>query len=386
MTPLSTGLDPLESYGYTETLVEDVPSEDNDFGNFLEVVNKSGTKFLDSNANGTRDPGEPGIENWTIYAYNAGGLVDQTTTDASGDYSFELSPDTYTFCEDLPGGWMQSFPTSGADCGTLGHAPFGYEETLNAGDNSTGNDFGNFQGVMKSGTKFNDLNRDGVIDPGEPGIENWTIYVYNAGGLVDQTTTDSNGDYSFTLDPDTYTFCEDDPSGWVQSFPASGADCGTLGHAPFGYEETLGSGDTSEDNDFANYQPTVTKSGTKFNDLNANGAFDPGEPGIENWTIYAYNAGGLVDQTTTDASGDYSFTLDADTYTFCEELQGGWDAVLPDLRCRLRQLWVMLRSDTRRPSDPGDDEPRQRLRELPGRHEVRHQVQRPEPGRGHRPR
>ena len=236
---------------------------------------------------------------------------------------------------------------------------------------------------MKSGTKFNDLNRDGVIDPGEPGIENWTIYVYNAGGLVDQTTTDSNGDYSFTLDPDTYTFCEDDPSGWVQSFPASGADCGTLGHAPFGYEETLGSGDTSEDNDFANYQPTVTKSGTKFNDLNANGAFDPGEPGIENWTIYAYNAGGLVDQTTTDASGDYSFTLDADTYTFCEELQGGWMQSFPTsgADCGSSGTCAMgLRGDAR----PRRHEYRQRLRELPGRHEVRHQVSRPERKRGDR--
>src|SRR5258707_12738010 len=31
------------------------------------------------------------------------------------------------------------------------------------------------------------------------------------------------------------------------------------------------------------------KSGVKFNDLNANGVQDPGEPGLAGWTIYAYN-------------------------------------------------------------------------------------------------
>jgi hypothetical protein len=77
-----------------------------------------------------------------------------------------------------------------------------------------------------SGNAFNDLNDNGVQDPGEPGLAGWTIdlngttsEIDSPGGAVldpggtavsQQTTTDSNGDYSFgNLAPGVYTVTED---------------------------------------------------------------------------------------------------------------------------------------------------------------------------------
>ena len=83
-----------------------------------------GTKFLDSNANGTRDPGEPGIENWPIFV---SGEVDgiqftqQTLTDSMGNYSFEnlTSGTIWRISEGLQpegeeNGYFQTYPFEGA--------------------------------------------------------------------------------------------------------------------------------------------------------------------------------------------------------------------------------------------------------------------------------
>ena len=54
-----------------------------------------------------------------------------------------------------------------------------------------------------------DLNQNGIRDPGEPGIPNWPMTLTRVssefgqptGVVVATTTTDSNGNYSFTLAP-----------------------------------------------------------------------------------------------------------------------------------------------------------------------------------------
>jgi len=76
------------------------------------------------------------------------------------------------------------------------------------------------------GTKFNDLNGNGVRDGGEPGLERWEIYIDTNGN--DQhdigepnSITDTNGDYEFLeLAPDTtYTIAEVMQDGWTQTLP-----------------------------------------------------------------------------------------------------------------------------------------------------------------------
>ena len=56
--------------------------------------------------------------------------------------------------------WVQSFPSSGADCttdsGATDLAQWGHAFTIDSGEDETGNDFGNFQLIDKSGTKYDD--------------------------------------------------------------------------------------------------------------------------------------------------------------------------------------------------------------------------------------
>ena len=85
-----------------------------------------------------------------------------------------------------------------------------------------------------SGTVFNDLNRDGDQDAGEPGIAGLKVWLhqkatttakwwkrdrksgYNA-PIVMTATTDSNGNYSFAnLSPGNYFVEQEEPKGWNQ--------------------------------------------------------------------------------------------------------------------------------------------------------------------------
>lgn len=75
--------------------------------------------------------------------------------------------------------------------------------------------------------------------------------------------------------------------------------------------------------------PTI--SGTKFEDLDGDGARDADEPGRSGWTIELYNRGALLASTVTDGEGRFRFVLDANTLAIMAEdfelrevLRSGW--------------------------------------------------------------
>src|ERR1044072_1657924 len=120
----------------------------NDFGNYQQAT-KTGVKFLDSNANGVKDAGEPGLSGWTINAYvdvNGNGTKDAAdtvvatsgVTNASRVYSLSLVPGNYIVCEVQQATWTQSFP-SGTACGA---GAGGWGITLTTGQRDTGNHLG----------------------------------------------------------------------------------------------------------------------------------------------------------------------------------------------------------------------------------------------------
>ncbi|HIK51512.1 MAG TPA: choice-of-anchor J domain-containing protein, partial [Oscillatoriales cyanobacterium M59_W2019_021] len=106
--------------------------------------------------------------------------------------------------------------------------PIPHTIELNTGEIRTGIDFGNQEqrGTI-SGSKWSDLDGDGIRDTGEPGLANWTIYLDdNNNGQLDtdetSTTTDELGNYSFSLEPGTYTVAEVLEPDWVQTYPIGG--------------------------------------------------------------------------------------------------------------------------------------------------------------------
>ncbi|MFM6495784.1 MAG: SdrD B-like domain-containing protein, partial [Dolichospermum sp.] len=77
------------------------------------------------------------------------------------------------------------------------------------------------------GSKWNDINSNGVWDTGEQALAGWTIYIdsnkngqFDAGEL--STVTDANGQYTFSnLGPGEYTIGEVAQTGWEQTYPTT---------------------------------------------------------------------------------------------------------------------------------------------------------------------
>jgi hypothetical protein len=240
----------------------------------------------------------------------------------------------------VPAGWTQSFPTSGASCSGHNNASgFGYAITLRSGEVDSGNDFGNFQNGTKSGTKFEDLNANGVREINEPGIPGVQIHLFGTDGrgtpFHGHAITDANGAYTISAPPGSYTACETVPTGYTQSFPTSGPSCaGHTGASGIGWAVTLTSGLLDSGNDFGNFRP-ATVSGMKFKDADAGGDKDAGETGLSGWEIHLFGtdgAGATVHQhTTTTANGTYSFSVKPGTYTVCETISGkpNWVQTFP---------------------------------------------------------
>jgi hypothetical protein len=332
-------------------------------GDFPLCGKKAGTKFHDRNADGDRDTGEEGLSGWQITLYrDADGdkVLEDTddgvtgngatpfrpaaTTDSNGAYEFLSLPNgDYIVCEVKQTGWNQSLPNSGtsdrADCSvdsTLGAVGRGFSM---AGVDHLGNDFGNYQNGTKSGTKFDDLNGNGVRNTGEPGIGGVEIHLSGTDGQGNaahlHTTTAADGTYSISAPPGSYTACETVPAGYTQSFPTSitaGSTACVAPHSGRGWTVTLASGGTDSGNDFGNFR-NGTKSGMKFDDLNGNGVRNTGEPGIGGVEIHLFGTDGQGNavhlHTTTAANGTYSISAPPGSYTACETVPAGYTQSFP---------------------------------------------------------
>ena len=95
----------------TVTLVSGEAGPTNiDFGNF-QSTGFSGLVFEDSNGNGVRDEGEPGLEGWTVNLKSGDTIIATTTTGPDGAYEFTgIVPGSYTVEEVMQSGWTQSYP------------------------------------------------------------------------------------------------------------------------------------------------------------------------------------------------------------------------------------------------------------------------------------
>jgi hypothetical protein len=147
---------------------------------FSVCNSKSGTKFNDLDADGTRDAGEPGLSGWTINLYQDTGTIgsydgepvfQSDVTDANGDYSFaNLLSGNYIVCEVKQATWEQSAPTSAPTGETLvTNCPGptnGYAFAMSGGDRA-GNNFGNFQRgafrILKNSTKGGPVSTAGAV-------------------------------------------------------------------------------------------------------------------------------------------------------------------------------------------------------------------------------
>lgn len=293
------------------------------FGNQLIPNAIGGIKFEDLDADGVRDAGEPGLAGFTITLTStaAGGPAPRTTvTDANGNFLFEnVTPGSYTLSETQRQGFSLTVPAANS-----------IPVTLAADGSSINNVFGNFRGVLTgtiSGTKFSDLNGNGVRDAGEPGLAG--VNITRTGSINDPTgsplsvVTDASGNFSFTVPFGVFTLSETVPAGFAQTAPPPpGTISATINFAQRSVTGLL----------FGNrpLEATGTISGVKFNDVNGNGVRDAGEPGLSGVTIRVTDAGGVVRTATTDAAGAFSFTaLPAGAFVVSEVVPTGFTQTAP---------------------------------------------------------
>ena len=170
--------------------------------------------FNDTNGNGVRDEGEPGIPNvpLTLTLPGPDGQLDTpddttrtTTTNDEGIYTFdELPPGNFRVSVTPPLGFTEVTNPSGSEI----------ETNLQPGQSLTNVDFGLRapEGGSIGDTVFNDTNGNGVQDftdsnnngvrdaneEGEPGIPGVQLTLRDSdGNTVETTTTNDNGNYIF---------------------------------------------------------------------------------------------------------------------------------------------------------------------------------------------
>ena len=276
----------------------------------------SGKVYYDANESSSFDNGEEPFKDITVELLGADGSVVATTkTDADGNYSFTgLDAGTYTVKVTKAGELAELTQTEDPD-GTKDNASGAIP--LNADNPVRENvNFGYIKKHAISGNVYLDQNRDKTKDSGDIPQSGITVNLVDASGtVVATTTTDADGNYSFTgLGDGTYTV-QVDKTGPLASTEQT--------------EDPSGQGDsrsqaitfTRSDPDVTNvnfgYAEDYTISGTVYYDKDRSETLNNGEPGFDGVTVNLLNeAGATVATTTTKADGTYSFAkLPAGKYT-----------------------------------------------------------------------
>ena len=192
----------------------------------------SGTVFNDLDGDGTRDANEPPLANFQTYLdLNANGVPDsgepRAFTDGSGNYRFSnLAAGTFRVRCIFPSGWRRVSPSSGY-----------HSVTLASGGAATGRLFAFTQKVLVSGAVFNDVNGDRVRNSGEVGLAGWRVYVdADNDGVFDSTEksvlSDSAGNWTFKdLPAGTFVVRVVSQAGWTRTTPTTGSYTITLSAA-----------------------------------------------------------------------------------------------------------------------------------------------------------
>jgi VCBS repeat-containing protein len=293
----------------------------------------AGTVFEDNNENRVQDPGEDGLENWTLFIDTDGnGQLTAgeptATTDTDGNFRFVgVTPGTARLYELAQAGLLPTvgglFPRDGA---------LEYQQVTVAAGVTSRASFGNLSPQVGTiqGTVWNDSNGDGVRGAAESPLAGESVFVdLNNNGAIDSgeptRVTDANGEYAFTnIHTGSYRLSDVRPAGYINADGRASTVATTVFR---GSLNTL---------DFYNLTPAVgSVSGQVWEDADGNGLRGASESRLADRQIYVdLNANGSPDagepQTITDASGAYSITgLNYGTLTIREVLPANWLATNP---------------------------------------------------------
>ena len=136
------------------------------------------------------------------------------------------SPDLYTGSFNLPTGTYKLRASLRNNGSISGLSLYGFINSSGLISDSDCSD-----SATIAGYKFNDVNQNGVHDPGtDPALANWTIELKDAGGtVISSTQTDGTGFYSFSVPAGSYIVQEVNQAGWTMVLPSNGTHNITVG-------------------------------------------------------------------------------------------------------------------------------------------------------------
>jgi hypothetical protein len=295
----------------------------------------------DLDGDGIQDSGEPGIGGVAVRLFDGSGRqIGSTVTDANGRYEFRnLWYGQYHVEVVVPAGFVASPRDQGADDSVdsdIDSAGVMAETTLDPREHDPRWDAGLYRRASIGNLVWDDLDGNGIRDPGEPGIAGVTVRLFNSGGTqVASTVTNGNGEYAFSgLTPGTYHVGVTIPGGFVASPRDQGSDDSVdsdIDSAGVMAQTTL----TSNENDLrwdAGLTRPASIGDLVWDDLDGDGIRDPGEPGIAGVMVRLFNSGGTqLASTVTGANGEYVFAgLRPGTYYVKVDIPTGLVASLRD--------------------------------------------------------
>lgn len=285
--------------------------------------------YVDTNANGEREAKERGLTGVKVEVLDAVGVMAQAvgTTDADGSVILSVAPGAHVLRATLPDGY--AFTVTGVDSCAVGDGGTAVSDafSLTAGTETTLCVAARAAGFF-TGRTFEDMNNNGVMDEGEPGVAGATVHlVGQKTGTQRSITTDETGVYFFDRLPnDKYTVTVDMPEGMLFArYSNKGGDLRSIftGAVYTRDFSVKSSAPVSNKNIGMVQKGAIT--GTAFLDLNYNGLRDEGEPGYAGITVEAIklSSNDSMGKATTDKNGVFRI----------ENLRGGdyrLRAILPN--------------------------------------------------------
>jgi len=295
---------------------------------YVKPGSVNGKVWLDLNGNGLFQTGEPGISDVKVRLFSENGMmVDSAITAFNSTFTFDgfyamnnIRPGKYYVKFDVPIVYLLSPPNLGGDDNLDSDITdkFGLFTTdmfeIASGQSVQNVDAGLYRPATIGDRVWNDLNKNGIQESGEPGVANVTVRLYTQSGtLLATTTTNIQGIYQFiNLRQRLYYLQFTLPAGFqftLQNAAGSSAqdsDVDNTGTTPL---ISLAHGSILLDID-AGIHSTNARivMGTVWKDFNEDGLFGTGEVYEQGVKVHFRQfLSGQVKTTITNHAGMYAF-------------------------------------------------------------------------------